>query len=255
MSNSKHIVVLARALQVLEWLAQHGKPAGVTELGNGLQIPKASVYRILRTLEDHQIVIQDSETELYTLGPGILRLSHDIKLEPVLVPLVQPFLEDLSRRTGETASLGVIRDGKVLVLRSVSKSDSRLTIDLGPVADLHCSSLGKALLLDKDLSEIKSLIGSRSLHAYTRNTLRTVDELSHQLDSVRKAGVSMDNEETEEGLICYGAPIRHWAGRVVAAISVSAPKARAEGPKAQQIRQLVLEASLDVGKRLTGPAS
>ncbi len=252
MPNRK-IVVLDRALRILEWLSTQGEPVGVSQISKELGIPKASVYRILQTLEDHQFIVQDPESELYGMGPAILRLSHDLELEPALLSLARSTLESLARQTGETANLGVIRGKKALVLSSFTRSDTRISIDLGPVADFHCSSLGKALLLDKSPDEIRGLLGDDTLPAYTPNTLTSVDSLRNELRSIGEGGLTMDNEETEEGLVCFGAPIRDWRGRVVAAISVSGPKARVDGPRSEHIKQLVLDAAMQMSDSLTGP--
>jgi DNA-binding IclR family transcriptional regulator len=45
----------------------------------------------------------------------------------------------------------------------------------------------------------------------------------------------MDNEECEEGVRCIAVPVKNFEGRVVAAISISAPVLRMDKQKMEKI--------------------
>lgn len=55
---------------------------------------------------------------------------------------------------------------------------------------------------------------------------------------MRSSGYAMDDGETEEGLICYGAPIYDMNGKVTAAVSVSGPEYRMREEQETMIREV-----------------
>ncbi len=252
MSKHTKVVVIERTLQIIQFCADKNEPTGVTEIANSLRIPKANVFRILRTLEEHDFVIQDPKTEHYSLGLGILRLSEKVDLESTLLSLSRPYLEELVREVDETVNLGVIRNAKVYLPLSISPNpDSRLIIRLGPIAELHSSSLGKALLAEKSDEVVATLLGDEPFPTYTPNTLTTFDDFLKDLEIVRATGVSFDDEETEEGLLCIGAPIFDWSS-TIAALSVSAPKSRLKGKRVENTKKLILATSAKITEILRG---
>jgi DNA-binding IclR family transcriptional regulator len=65
-----------RAVRVLRELAAGGPRLGVTELAERVGVAKPTVHALLRTLEGEGLVVQDSETGRYQLGPGLLLLGN-----------------------------------------------------------------------------------------------------------------------------------------------------------------------------------
>lgn len=60
----------------------------------------------------------------------------------------------------------------------------------------------------------------------TSKTVANAEELERQLSEFRTLGYAIDDEEGEEGLYCYAAPIFGANREVIAAISTAGPKAR-----------------------------
>jgi IclR family KDG regulon transcriptional repressor len=240
-----------RAIRILLTLAEQDRARSLTELSKELNIPKATVYRILDPLEHHDLVVRDSDKREYSLGIGILRLSDRVTMSYALEKVSSPYLENLAKRSGETANLGVPYQDKVHVLTSIQgKYDQILMPKLGPVAELHCSALGKALISDKTADELSMILDESDLSSHTPNTITSIGELLKELEGVNLSGFSIDNEETEMGLICIGAPIRNWNNEVIAAISISAPKSRVLVENYDVMKQMVIETANEIAMRL-----
>ncbi|HEU4429900.1 MAG TPA: IclR family transcriptional regulator C-terminal domain-containing protein, partial [Myxococcota bacterium] len=71
--------------------------------------------------------------------------------------------------------------------------------------------------LDKDRVRAGKLI------AHTPATIVDRDKFFEQLRTVASQGWALDLEECARGLCCVAAPVHDAAGRVIAALSVSAP--------------------------------
>src|SRR4028119_232332 len=69
-----------RAITVMELLSRRGW-SGVTEVANELGINKSTAYRLLTTLRDRGLVEQDSATEKYRLGFGLVALASSVSAD------------------------------------------------------------------------------------------------------------------------------------------------------------------------------
>ena len=65
-----------RAARILTTLSGGDHRLGVSELSLRLGLAKGTVHGLLRTLQAHGLVEQDTETDKYQLGPALLALSN-----------------------------------------------------------------------------------------------------------------------------------------------------------------------------------
>lgn len=56
--------------------------------------------------------------------------------------------------------------------------------------------------------------------------VRDLDSLRAELALIRERGYAISDEELEVGVVAASAPVTDFTGRIVAAVNVSAPKAR-----------------------------
>src|SRR3989442_15343345 len=77
MSNSERtgIQSVARAVGVLQALADSEGELGVTELGRRLGVHKATASRLVATLAEHRLVERNPMTDKYRLGFGLIHLA------------------------------------------------------------------------------------------------------------------------------------------------------------------------------------
>jgi DNA-binding IclR family transcriptional regulator len=73
----------------------------------------------------------------------------------------------------------------------------------------------------------RQVVATRGLEARTRSSIQDPAKFFEHVRTVAGQGFALDLEECEEGLTCAAAPVHDVTGRVVAAISVSAPSSRA----------------------------
>ena len=58
--DSAHSQTLSRGIRLLEMLAEAPAPMTIAELAESLGVHRSIAYRILRTLEDHRLVMRDA---------------------------------------------------------------------------------------------------------------------------------------------------------------------------------------------------
>ncbi len=239
---------LDRALNVMSLLASDGQ-MGLSELARRLSIPKAAAFRILQTLQARGCVHFDPSTQTYGLGITLLHLADKVRSQESISEISYPYLVELANRSGETSSVGVLKTGCVLILKA-ARPEGRviLNADLGPTSPIHSSALGKVLLAYSPPDVLEQFFRTTRLERYTPNTITTQTELEADLVRTRQRGWALDEEETEECLVCIAAPV-FSAHSLAAAVSISGPATRVRA-RQEQLTSQVCGTALAVSTRL-----
>ncbi len=243
---------LSRGVQIMRLLA--GQPAGlgVTEVADRLSVDPSTAYRLLATLECHGFAAQDRETKKYSLGYGVLEVASGVLSRLSVVEIAQPHVRSTAFRMGENTHLAV-RDRQFAVFVDSEPGTGMLRVEttLGKAEPLHCTAVGKALLVDFTRAQLLDLFGEKPLQRYTAHTLTTIDELETELSRVQRLGYAFDDEELHPGVRCISAPVRDRARRVVAAFGISSPSVRLTreriGEIGEQIRSCARGISTQLG--------
>ncbi len=237
-----------RTLDILEFMAQHPRPYGATELSRVLNIPINSVFRILKRLTDREYTVQDPFSDGYQLSTKVFSLGMSLYTRFELRQRARPHIEWLCRETQETCQLQIPHADMVLVLDTVSPEVSYyLRVVPGGLVYYHPNAYGKVMLAFMAEDEVRRLIAPR-LPALTPHTIVLRTELLKQLEEVRRTGLGYDNEEYNEGIRCIGSPVFDVEGKAVAGLGVSGLVSTFRDNKQQIYEQLVLECAYRVSK-------
>jgi IclR family transcriptional regulator, KDG regulon repressor len=199
---------------------------GVVRVAELVGREKSQVSRALQTLARAGLVERDAATREYRLGWRLFALAARVG-DQRLHALAPPVLHELVGALGETAHLTVLDGGDVLtVLSEASPSVVRAIEWTGRAVPAHCTSSGRALLLDHEPASLRALFAGHDLRAAGPRAPRDVDDLAARIAAARARGYAVVDEEFEAGLVGAAAPVRDFRGRIVAALNVSAPRFR-----------------------------
>jgi DNA-binding IclR family transcriptional regulator len=120
---------LDRGIRVLEHLATLGTPQPVAEIASALGLHRSITYRLLRTLEDHQVVERDAVGH-YWLGLGMVALARGVRagLQSAALPRLNALVAEL----GMTAFLVVRSGDDAVTVASVEPQDSQAHVVYRP---------------------------------------------------------------------------------------------------------------------------
>ena len=246
------IAVVTRTLDILEALAEAKRPLGPTELARRVGTTPSAAFRILKTLEERGYVARDTISGQYRLGTRLAYLGERSTGTLDLRHVARPVLEELHRRFRETVNLAVLDNDHIVYIDMIESDHGlRMAARVGARDYPHSTSLGKAILGHLPEPELERYL-QRPLPRRTPHTITDPVALRAELERVRASGVAEDHEENEEGACCFGAPVFDHQGRVVAAISISGPAVRLSGPRADEMREAVKDASLAVTEAIGG---
>ena len=211
-----------RTFDILEILARNQAGMNLTDIGQEIGLHKSTVHRLLGTLKERGYVEQGAFPGVYKLGLKFVHLAGSYLNGIELKTESETFLRDLSNLLSQTVFLAVLQGDQVVYIDKCEQANSlRRYAIIGRRAPLYCTSLGKALLLDKSEAEIRSILGDTPFKRRTGRTVRDVDEFLEDLRGAAERGWTRDDQENEKGVQCMAAPIRDYRGGIIAAISTA----------------------------------
>ena len=199
-----------RALSILPLLAEG--PADLGRVADRLGVHKSTALRLLRTLHEHGLVYRQSD-QRYRLGARLIALAQEAMENLDIREIAHPHLVRLNEQCGHTVHLAVYEEDEVLYIDKVeSRYPVRMYSRIGKPVAITVAAVAKLLLADK-----------LEYPMYTARSTPNAPAFLRELEKVRDQGWATDLGGHEESINCVAAPIRGADGRVVAAMSVSAP--------------------------------
>lgn len=216
-----------RAFAILEVVIKADRPISMSEIVAELGLPKPTVFRILSTLEDADLVLREPSGKDYSIGNRLARFGLDIMMNNSVRMMRHAILQKVAEQIGETCNLTML-DGSNVVYIDRVESSWPLKVDLKPgsLVPLHCSASGKLFLSRLPRPKRRALLENLVLTRYTERTITDIDLLEAELDRVKASQVAVDNEEYLAGLVCVAVPVTLKDGHLCASLAVQAPVAR-----------------------------
>ncbi len=210
---------LAKGLAVIETFGSDTPRQSISDVAAAAGLDRATARRCLLTLAHHGYA--DWDGKFFTLTPRVLRLGTACLASMPMPALVQPALDALSDRIGESSSVSVL-DGAEIVYVARAAQRKVMSISLMPGSRLpaHCTSMGRVMLAALPESDARARIGAGPLPARTPRTLTDPEAVMAELARIRSQGYAVNDQEVEIGLRSVAVPLANARGQVIAALNV-----------------------------------
>jgi len=243
---------LIRGLRVLEAMAAQEHPIGVGDLSRSLELPKSTVQRLLRTLDQEGWAQTSGEpTTRWQLSPRLATLCAGTASAEGLRGAALPHMVELGKRSGETIHFIVPdRDVRLVLIERVdSIHPIRSFNDLGASTLLHSSAGGKAFMAALPEDELARYL-SRPLEKVMPNTTTDPQQLMHQVIEARRNGYAVNISENREHVCAIGSAVVNRTGRPIASVVISMPDIRFEPTRVAEWGGWVRDAAAAIGQDL-----
>lgn len=192
-------------------------------------INKSRVLRLCETLIASDYLLRVSP-KTYGLGPRLLVLGKVYEKSNLVRSLATPFMEEVTRRTGESTALYALdRNMCVCIARHVETSRIVYFIKEGDAIEPTPTASGRVLLAYSDAETVNHILEVSRKVQYTSSTMTEADDIQKELVAIRRNGYGINLQEFEEGISAVAAPIFNRQGRVVAAFAIVGPNERFYG--------------------------
>ena len=231
-----------RTFQIIEVMAKERGQMRLLDIADKVQLPASTVLRYLATLMSFNYVRQDPETQRYSLSLKFCQIAYMINSQFSIRDIARPYLIRLADICRESTCLAQEEDMTVMYIDAIDGPDNMLKTfqRIGKKAPMHCTGVGKLLLLNYSEEKLDQMISKFGMPSFTPNTITSKQELLDELRKVRSNNYAVDDEECEIGARCLAAPIRDYTNKVIAAISVSGPTNRMTMKRIDEIRKYIL---------------
>nr|WP_291051885.1 helix-turn-helix domain-containing protein [Herbiconiux sp.] len=206
---------LSRGITALELLADAEKPLSIGELSERLGLHRSITYRIVRTLEEHGLVVRDAGG-LLELGPRLAALARSVARD--LQSAALPELGALAAELEMTAFLTILDGSEVVTLFSVEPRHGRATVAQRPGTrhSLLVGAPGAAIQSILTAAERKAL---RDAAVADGSEASRLAQLSDLATGPLEGGFATSHDEVIPGLSAIAVPLR-VPGRAAAALAV-----------------------------------
>ncbi len=181
------IQVIVRAIDILEFVAQHGKePVQLIKIAENARLSQPTTANIVKTLVTKNYLEQVGRKTGYRLGAGAYHLTGNLSYNQNLLLAAKDLMEDLTEQINETCLLGVLRNNKRYLLHEVH-SDQDLQVRTSKEADVYATASGRilaAFLNEKELDNLIKAIGLPSIQIWPG--VQTREALEKALQKIRK---------------------------------------------------------------------
>ncbi|MER5439775.1 IclR family transcriptional regulator [Streptomyces sp. NPDC002790] len=215
-----------RAIDILEFIAR--RPRTQTEVGEHLGVHRSTALRILESLTDGGLARRLPDGR-YAVGHRLAGLAHLALEQFGLKDVADEHLRLLGERCGHTVHLAALeREGIVYVDKVDPVDGVRLYSQIGRPVTLHTAGVAKAILAHVPRERADTLLADCGFAPHTGTTITSARAYRKALDTTRARGWAVDDGEYEDYVNCVAVPVRDSSGEVVAAVSVTALKAKAD---------------------------
>lgn len=224
---------LEKAVTVLEAVVSGPSQTRASELGRSLGLSRQAAHRILQQLADSGLLLPDSGSEHYRVGPRLKRLALGALSAVQRDSAGHEVLADLVGKLGESCNLGIL-DGReaVYIDRVECAWPLRLQLQPGSRLPAHCTAIGKLLLAHLEPDDCARLLAAGPLARYTERTVTEPGKLQAQLAGIRAEGFALNEQEYMAGLLGIAVPVMGPDGQLLAGLAVHAPVARMDRSRA-----------------------
>lgn len=212
---------MGKTFAVIELISQNAEGVTFSEIVATLAEPKATVYRILQTLEQNNWV--EKRQDRYVLGYmlihyGLIALGNrDIRTQAL------PFLKELTDELHESSHLAVLSGKKSMILE-VAESSRHIkpSSTIGSLLPTYCTSHGKILLAFAVEERLEEFLRGEKFLPKTKRTLTSLDDLKREIEKIRRLGYAMDDLEYYDDVRCLAAPVWGPGRKCIGALGITA---------------------------------
>lgn len=222
------IGAVANALELLQLFSQ-SQSIQVGTASKRLKLSRSTIHRLLTTLIAYGYVVHDVSARDYRPGPVLTSIGLVAVKGSALRTVGQAALTKLAAQTGETVQLSVLRGSEILCIDSIESSRAvRTGSRLGWTLPAHATAAGRALLAELSDAEVMAVFPDETIAKVDLvPAVRRIDLLA-ELELVRARRYATNFGESEPDVSAVGVVLRDRHDRARAALSVTAPRTRAD---------------------------
>jgi DNA-binding IclR family transcriptional regulator len=247
------VPALKRAFAIFDSLNHTSFGLTVQEVSQEHNIPYSTAFYLLETMRECGYAQRSEDSKKYRLGHKALGFRESNAGNELLDlrTIAKPVMEELSELTGLTIHLAILeRDEAVYIEKVEPRGFVRLYTWIGKRNSLHCTAVGKALLMPLTEDEIRTICKPSNMIRRTERTIISVEALLSDIHYSQERGYSIDDIEDEPEGRAVAAPVYSSQGKAVASLGVAGSLSQLEFSRLDPVGKLVRNYAERTSQRL-----
>lgn len=206
--NYKTVPAIEKCFSILSLLAEEKRPFGYNEIVRILDLNKSTVFNILHTMSNLDI-LEKGPDGLFRLGPRLFLLGNAAAGESELIQTVHPYLESINKKFKLSAFFGILSGREVIIIDKADRANQiKISSEIGMKLPIFAGVAGKALLAQLPEESIDKLLSEATPKQYTPRTIIDKAAYKQEIREIRKNGIAYDREEYIQGLMAVAIPLK-----------------------------------------------
>lgn len=246
------IKVFDKIVQVIELLATSTQGVTLKKVEQALGFNKPTAFRILRTLESHDVAARGGDGT-FVLGNRVLWWESCRRQNFDLAELARPHIGRLRDLTSETVIFSIVMgDRTVVVDQATSRHATSTRVYIGFSAPLHAGSSGKVVLAHLAPESRKKILDGR-LERLTSRTITERKQLEREINKCLAQGFAFSAGERLPNSSSLAAPVFGPKKEVLGIISVIGPSDRLVPGRSKALVPLLFKEARLLSEQLKTP--
>ncbi|MBT5033651.1 MAG: IclR family transcriptional regulator [Rhodospirillaceae bacterium] len=225
--NAYAVEAVNRAADILFVFSHADSELSLPEIVSRSGLPKTTTFRVLSTLCDRGLCMQDSISGKYSLGFELLHLADIRRRQANIHGLAMPLLRVIRDQVEETVVLSIrTGDYRVHIDFAEGLHPMRRMVELGRSSPLYAGAASKVLFAGLSDLEIDDYLNRTLLEKICNQTITETDALKQEIARIREQGFAESRSELFTGGASLAAPVKDYTGATVAVIDIITPEGR-----------------------------
>jgi DNA-binding IclR family transcriptional regulator len=234
----KSNITVEKAFDILMSFSEDRQVITAAEVAERFGIPRSTTYRYLSTLKSYGL-LDERAGGGYKLGPKVYALARAVVRGTSMVEVARPFLEELSRSSGETVLLNQTLGGEIVVIDSVeSLHRLKITYPKASIIPVPAGASAKTFLAFDPSIDLDAFMAEAPLKKHVAKTVIDRKILMSKILEARELGYAVNDEEIDDGVRAVAAPIL-IDGKASYCVSLVGPAVRMPSAKIPDIGEAV----------------
>lgn len=254
LDSADSIRSIDRACDILFFLAGQ-KEQSLSQIATGVDLPKSTAFRILRTLEVKRLVTLDPVSMTYSLGLGFFRIATTTISQMDIRNVAIPYMRDISAKLGANVNLSIAQeDYRIIIERIESKGPYRLYryMPIGTRLPLYVGAGGKVILANMPQTDIDRVINTQ-INVNSESASTNISKLNQELESIRQRGYASSWDELGVGALSIAVPLMCGGININGSLNVSFPVDSYHNEKNDEAVAMLLQVSNEISYYLGKP--
>lgn len=249
----KRVPALDKCFSILQLFAESKHSLGISEISKKLELSKSTVFNIIYTLEDLQI-LEQCQNGKFQFGTHLYLLGNETGKRSELIQTIHPYLVKINRETKLSAFLGFRSDLRAIIIDKADAAyDIKISSEVGMDLPLLAGAGSKALLCQLKDEEIDKILNENKLKRFTSKTC--VDEIrfKKEISKAKEEGIAFDDEEYIEGVVAFAVPLKTHRNDLQVAIWAVGLKHQVGSASIPEISKFLLNVAREINLRFFPP--